>query len=106
MAWRLNSSTVEVASTARANAMTHEELVAERKLIAAKNLEAGDDRHVDADQIESDNFLTQGNVPLEKLQEVSAMAETIASKSKLTKKASEQPFVRGNATIFVFSKTL
>ena len=98
-----NSSTVEVASVARANAMTHEELVAERKLTAGKiwKLAMTD---IDADQIESDNFLTQGNLPLEKLQEVSAMAETIANNSKLSKTASDQPFIRGNATIFVFSK--
>ena len=57
-----------------------------------------------ADQIGSENFLTQGNVSPEKLQEISTMAEAIASKSKLTKKASEQPFVRGNATVFVFAK--
>jgi len=98
-----NRSTVEVASIARVNAMTHKELVEARKVIAGEiwKLAMTD---VESEQIESDNFLTQGNVPLEKLQEVSAMAETIASESKLTKKANEQPFVRGNATVFAFSK--
>ena len=98
-----DSSTIEVASTAKANSMSHEQLVADRKLTAAKiwKLAMTD---VEADQIESENFLTQGNVPVEKLQEVSALAETIASESKLTKRASDQPFVRGNATVFVFSK--
>ena len=98
-----NSPTVEVASTARANSMTHEQLIAERKLTAARiwKLAMTD---VVAEQIESKNFLTQGNLSLEKLKDVSAFAETIASKSKLIKKASKQPFVRGNATIFVFSK--
>ena len=98
-----NRPTVEVASVARVNSMSHEELIAERKLTAEKiwKLAMTD---VDADLIESKNFLTQGNVTLEKLQEVSALAETIASKSKLSKKGSEQPFVRGNATIFVFPK--
>ena len=97
------SPTVEVAAIARVEAMSHKELVAERKLNAEKiwKLAMTD---VTADQVESDNFLTQGNVSLEKLKEVSAMAETIGKKSKLTKKASDQPFVRGNATIFVFSK--
>ena len=37
-------STIEIASIARVNSMTHEELIAERKLTAAENLEAGDDR--------------------------------------------------------------
>lgn len=98
-----NRPTVEVASVARVNAMTHQELVAERKITSEKiwKLAMTD---VEAEQIESDSFLTQGNVPLEKLQEVSAMAETIASASKLTKKVTDQPFVRGNATIFAFSK--
>ena len=95
--------TVEVAAIARVNAMTHEELVAERK-ITSKEIWKLAMTDVDAEQVVSKNFLTQGNVPLESLQAVSTMAETIASESKLTKKASDQPFVRGNATVFVFSK--
>ena len=98
-----NRSTVDVASIARVNAMTHDELIAERKVTSGEiwKLAMTD---VEAEQVESTNFLTQGNVSLENLQEVSAMAEKIASESKLTKKTSDQPFVRGNATIFVFSK--
>ena len=98
-----NIPTVEVALIARANSMTHEDLIVSRKRTAGKiwKLAMTD---VVAEQFESKNFLTQGNLSLEKLKDVSALAETIASKSKLIKKGSEKPFVRGNATIFVFSK--
>ena len=95
--------TVQVASIARAKAMTHEELIVDRKLAAAKiwKLAMTD---IDAETVESKNYLTQGNVSLEELQSVSAIAEVIAGQAKLTNKESDRPFVHGNATIFVFSK--
>ena len=95
--------TVQVASIARVSAMTHEELIAERKKTSAQlwKLAMPD---VDAGFVNSDNFLTQGNLSLDKLQAISALAEKIASGSKLTSKGSDQPFIRGNATIYAFSK--
>ena len=95
--------TVKVASTARINAMTHEELIADRKKTSAKiwKLAMTD---VDAEVVISDNFLIQGNISQNKLQAISTLAEKIATGSKLTSKGSDQPFVRGNATIFAFSK--
>ena len=99
----VNRPITAVASIARVNAMTHEELVAERKVTSGEIWKLAM-TGVEAEVVGSANFLTEGNVSLEKLKEVSAMAEKIASESKLTKKASDQPFVRGNGTIFVFSK--
>lgn len=95
--------TVQVASIARVNAMTHEELTADRKITSAKiwKLAMTD---VDAEVMTSDNFLIQGNISQDKLQAISTLAEKIAAGSKLTSKDSEQPFIRGNATIFAFSK--
>lgn len=95
--------TVQVASIARVNAMTHEELIADRKQTSAKiwKLAMTD---VQADLVTSDNFLTQGNLSKENLEGISTLAEGIAAGSKLTSKDSDQPFLRGNATIFAFSK--
>ena len=95
--------TVKVASTARANAMTHEDLIAARKKTSAQiwKLAMTD---VQAETVTSDNFLIQGALSQDKLQAISALAEKIASGSKLTSKGSDQPFIRGNATIFTFSK--
>ena len=95
--------TVQVASTARVNAMTHEELIADRKKTSAKiwKLAMTD---VDAEVVTSDNFLIQGTLSQDKLQAISTLAEKIATGSKLTSKGSDQPFIRGNATIFAFSK--
>ena len=95
--------TVKVASTARINAMTHEELIADRKKTSAKiwKLAMTD---VDAEVVTSDNFLIQGTLSQDKLQAISTLAEKIATGSKLTSKGSDQPFIRGNATIFAFSK--
>ena len=98
-----DKSTAQIASISRAKAMTHEELIANRKLTTAEiwKLAMTD---INAETVESKNFLTQGNVSLEDLQSVSATAEVIASQAKLTNKAGDQPFVRGNATLFVFPK--
>ena len=95
--------TIQVATIARANAMTHQELVAARKKTSAQiwKLAMTD---VNAETVTSDNFLTQGNLSLDKLQAISTLAEKIANNSKLTSKGSDQPFIRGNATIFAFSK--
>jgi len=57
--------TVQVASTARVNAMTHEELIADRKKTSAKiwKLAMTD---VDAEVVTSDNFLIQGTLSQDK----------------------------------------
>lgn len=96
-------STIQVASIARVNAMTHEELIEDRKQTSAKiwKLAMTD---VTAEVVASDSFLVQGNLSKENLQGISALAEEIAAGSKLTSKGSDQPFVRGNAIIFAFSK--
>ena len=75
--------TVKVASTARVNAMTHEELIADRKKTSAKiwKLAMTD---VDAEVVTSDNFLILGTLSQDKLQAISTLAEKIATGSKLT----------------------
>ena len=95
--------TVQVAAVARVNAMTHEELIAERKLTSDKIWKLAM-TGIEAEKVQSENFLTQGNVSAEKLQGISALAEGIAGQAKLTGKANDQPFIRGNATVFVFAK--
>jgi mono/diheme cytochrome c family protein len=100
----VNTATPIVAANARANAMPHEEFVKFREAQTEKTwkLAMGD---LESKTISTDNFFVAGDADEAKLNQVAAAAEKIAKRvSEKGGLESTGPFIRGNATIYVFQK--
>ena len=94
----------QVAALARANAATHEELMAERVTKAGENWRLAMPR-ITARSAETEHFLLMGNVGDNALAEVSEKAESVVPKiATLFKAPSDQPLIKGRMTLFVFQQ--
>jgi hypothetical protein len=94
----------QVAALAKANASTHEELLAERKILAGEKWRLALPDIASA-EIESKNFLVVGNVSKERLTAVSEAAEAVAPKvGTLLKAPATAPLIKGRMTLYVFDK--
>jgi mono/diheme cytochrome c family protein len=93
-----------VAGIAKAQSMSHKELATYRQTrsLATWKLAMTD---VQAESLTSDNFYVLGNVDQAKVKAVSDAAEALAKQIPLELGfGHDKPFVRGNVSIFVFSK--
>ena len=100
----VNTPITSIAATARANAMSHEDFVKFRSNQTEKTwkLAMGD---LESNTVVSDNFFVAGDADEAKLKLISEAAENIAKRIlKESETDAERPFVRGNATIYVFKK--
>ncbi len=92
----------QVAALARANAATHEELMAERVTKAGENWRLAMPR-IAPRSAETEHFLLMGNVGDNALAEVAETAESVVPKiANLFHAPAEQPLIKGRMTLFVF----
>ncbi|MEL7497970.1 MAG: c-type cytochrome domain-containing protein [Planctomycetota bacterium] len=95
---------ITVAAAAKAASMSHEELVEDRKqqTIDTWKLAMGD---VESKMVSSENFLVAASTGESRLDDVAAACEKMAAKVASTLKVSKkQPLVKGNMSVYVFSK--
>lgn len=93
-----------IIATARAGAMSHEELAADRIAKAAKTWTLVMD-NVASISIPSENFLVTGSTNESRLTDVSLLCEKMTPKiAKALRADSNRPLVKGNIAIFVFDK--
>jgi hypothetical protein len=93
-----------VAVRSMAATRTHAELIDERQALAAQNwrLIMSD---VDSNESKTESFCVLGTARDKYLVEVAALAESLAPKIKAALKSDKNaPFIKGNATIFVFDR--
>jgi mono/diheme cytochrome c family protein len=92
----------EVAAIAKASSQTHEELAADRALLAEGNWRLGMPS-IAAARAETTNFLIMGNVGEGVLAEVVEQAEAAVPKvAAIFKAPADQPMVKGRMTLFLF----
>jgi hypothetical protein len=88
----------------KAKAMTHEELSKHRVELAANNWKLGNPSAAPG-QIESEHFITVGNISPVRLTEVSEAAEAMQAKiAGILKHPPGKPFLKGRLTVFAFDK--
>ena len=93
---------VEVAALAKARSSTHEQLSADRAKLAGDNWRLGMS-DINADKVETENFLVLGNVGPNTLKQIGDNAEAVAPKvGAMLKATSGQPLIKGRMTLFVF----
>ncbi len=93
---------VEVAALAKARSSTHEQLSADRAILAGNNWRLGMP-DIGADKLETENFLVLGNVGPNSLKQIGDNAEALAPKvGEMLKAQSGQPLIKGRMTLFVF----
>lgn len=94
----------QVAALAKANSMSHEELAADRAVVAEQKWRLGLPG-INAGVIESKNFLTMGNVPENELKMISEQAELVVPKvAALLKIPADKPAIKGKMTLYVFNQ--
>jgi len=97
-------STRLVAATSKAKSQTHEELVADREMLAGKTWKLVMDG-VESNSLPGKNFVITGSTTESRLTDVSRLCEKLAPKIASSLKAdSSKPLVKGNISIFVFDK--
>jgi mono/diheme cytochrome c family protein len=97
-------SIIEVAAIAKASGQTHEQLSADRALLAERNWRLGMPG-IMANRSESTNFLVLGNVGENTLNEIAERAEALAPKvGAILKAPADQPLIKGRLTLFVFGE--
>lgn len=91
----------EVAALAKANFASHEELSADRAKLAASNWRLALPS-IEADKMETANYLVIGNVGPNTLKEIGEAAESLAPKlAEIFKAPADKPLVKGRMTLFV-----
>lgn len=97
-------SIVEVAALAKAESQTHEELSADRAILAAANWRLGMPGNTPS-RAESTNFLVLGSVGENTLADIAQRAEAQSAEvAKIFKAPESQPLVKGKMTLFVFGE--
>ena len=92
----------EVAALGKARRSTHEQLSADRRETAAKNWNLGMPG-IDADQVETKDFLLMGDIGEKTLASYGELAESIVPKiGNLMKLPADQPLIKGRMTLFLF----
>lgn len=100
----LRLSTKLVAATVKANSQTHEELAADREVLAGQTWKLVMDG-VESKAIAGNNFVVTGSTSESRLADVSILCEKLAPKIASSLRAdSEKPLVKGNISVFVFDK--
>ncbi len=93
-----------VASIAKAQASTHEQLTKDRAQLAEENWRLGMPGTT-ASKFESANFMVMGSVGENTLADIAKRAEALAPKvGEIFKAPSGQPLVKGRVTLFVFGE--
>ncbi len=93
-----------VASIAKAQASTHEQLTKDRAKLAEENWRLGMPGTT-ASKFERDNFLVMGSVGENTLEDIAKRAEALAPKvGEIFKASPGQPLVKGRVTLFVFGE--
>jgi mono/diheme cytochrome c family protein len=96
----------EVAAIAKASSQTHEELTADRAILADSNWRLGMPG-IDANRSESTNFLVLGggSVGENTLADIAQRAEAVAPKvGEIFKAPPDQALIKGKMTLFVFGE--
>lgn len=94
----------QVAALAKANAATHEELMAERVKLADSRWRLGMP-NIQANQVETKNFLLVSNLGENTLTEISKTAESVVPKvTTMLKAPTDKPLIKGRITLFVFDQ--
>jgi hypothetical protein len=94
----------EVAAVAKAQAATHEQLTAERALLAEQNWRLGMP-NIGRSEYESEHVLVLGSVGKNTLEDVAKRTEALVPKvSDILKAPRGQPLVKGRVTLFVFGE--
>jgi mono/diheme cytochrome c family protein len=97
-------SIVEIAALAKAESQTHEELSADRAILATANWRLGMPGN-EPSRAESKNFLVLGSVGENTLADIAQRAETQAAEvAKILKSPESDPLVKGRMTLFVFGE--
>jgi len=97
-------STRLVAATSKAVSQTHEELAADREMLAGKTWKLVMDG-VESNALPGKNFVITGSTTESRLTDVSRLCEKLAPKIASSLKAdSSKPLVKGNISVFVFDK--
>ena len=97
-------STKLVAATVKAKSQTHEELAADREMLASKTWKLVMDG-VESNALPGKNFVVTGSTTESRLTDVSRLCEKLAPKIASSLKAdSSKPLVKGNISVFVFDK--
>ncbi|MDX1948362.1 MAG: c-type cytochrome domain-containing protein [Pirellulaceae bacterium] len=95
-------STIEVAAIAKAKSQTHDQLSADRAILAEENWRLGMPG-ITANRAESTNFIVLGDVGENTLKEIAERAEAQAPKvGTILKSPPDQALVKGRVTLFVF----
>ncbi len=93
-----------VAAIRKADSQTHEELIADRELLAASSWKLVMNG-VESQSVPSPNFLVTGSTSESRLTDVSRLCEKLAPKIASALQGSpKQPLVKGNISVFVFDK--
>lgn len=93
-----------VAATVKASVMSHEDLIADRKRSTESTwkLAMGD---IESKMVPTENFLVAASAKEDRLEDVSAVCEeVVANVAKTLKLEKGDPFVKGNISVFIFSK--
>ena len=97
-------STQLVAATVKADSQTHQELAADREVLAGKTWKLVMDG-VESIALPGDNFVVTGSTTESRLTDVSRLCEKLAPKIASSLRAdSQKPLVKGNISVFVFEK--
>jgi mono/diheme cytochrome c family protein len=97
-------SIVEIAALAKAQSQTHEELSADRAILAVANWRLAMPDNTPS-RAESTNFLVLGSVGENTLAEIAQRAEAQSAEvAKMLKAPESQPLVKGKMTLFVFGE--
>lgn len=100
----IQMNTSLVAAISKADSQTHEELGADRVLLAAQTWKLVMDG-VESKTVPSKNFLVTGSTNESRLTDVSRLCEKLAPKIASALRAStKKPLVKGNMSVFVFDK--
>lgn len=100
----INTAIPTIAANARANAMSHDEFMKfrETQTAATWKLAMGD---LQSNVVSTENFFVSGDADRTKLELVATAAENIAQRIRdQGETQSDRPFIRGNATVYVFQK--
>ena len=100
-----NTPIRNVAATALANSQSHEELMAARKSLFARNwkLIMSD---VEPSKVSSSNLITMGDVDQQRLKDVSKIAESAIKgiQKELKIRSQGAPFIKGNSAVYVLER--
>ncbi len=99
-----SNATSSVAARAKANSQSHDQLKADRLMLAQNNWKLAMPG-IEPDQISTENFNLLGTIGKDELEQLGKLAEYLVPKIQSTLKTeADDTFVKGNVAIFIFER--